>query len=540
VGLQARPYGIVAAITPWNAPLASATKKLGPALRAGNVVILKPSPHTPLATLRAGELLRPHLPPGVLAVIAGGDALGAALCAHPDVAMVSLTGSTPTGRAVIAARPGRPAVLELGGNDAAIVLGDVDPARIAGPLIRRAFGNAGQACVAIKRLFVHEDRFDELVDALVQEARALVVGPGDQPESTMGPLTTRSQLDRVSELVEEARRGGARVACGGERLARRGWFYAPTVVTGARDDLRLVEEEQFGPALPILRFRRVEEAVSRANHTPYGLGGSVWTEDPTRAAAVARQLECGVVWWNDHGSVALDAPSSGWKASGQGAEGGLEGLLAYTRPQAAYLPEAARLEAEARADTVPLVYGLVELERTEQASLEELREKLRAVLAAGVGLEERLPHRTLLMWAASFGCPGLVRVLLDEGAAADAALDDGLSALAFAAHHSPGRGIVELLLQAGAHPDPLALEAAAWSGDVAAVQAMLEAGAAVDVGTLFTPLSAAARAGHVEVVERLLAAGADRSRADSFGQTPAELAEAGGHHAVLAALRGRR
>ncbi len=336
------PLGVVAAITPWNYPLLLAVWKVAPALRAGNTVVLKPSPFTPLATLRMGELLQEALPPGVLNVVSGGDELGAWMTAHAVPRKISFTGSVATGiRVASAAAPDlKRLTLELGGNDAAIVLPDLDPGRIARELFWGAFANSGQVCSAIKRLFVHESRYDEMVAALAELARGVRMGPGLDPEIELGPVNNLPQLERVETLVEEARAAGARIACGGRRLEGEGYFYEPTIVADAAEGMRLVDEEQFGPALPVLRYRDPEEALARANATSYGLSGSVWCADPARGAELAGRLECGTAWVNQHLVILPFTPFGGHKHSGLGVENGLPGLLGFTESQTLHIRKA--------------------------------------------------------------------------------------------------------------------------------------------------------------------------------------------------------
>ena len=327
-----RPLGVVAAIVPWNFPLLLACWKLGPALLTGNTVVLKPSPDTPLATLRMGALLAGVLPPGVVAVVSGGDELGAALVAHPGVRKVSFTGSPAAGRAVArAAAPDmKRLTLELGGNDAAVVLDDADPAAIADAVFWSAFANAGQVCAAIKRLYVPRALAAPLTDALVALAERVTVGPGTEPGVELGPLTTRAQRDRVAGLVDAAVAAGARATAGGGVPDGPGWFFRPTILSDAPETAAVVAEEQFGPVLPVQVYDDVDEAVARANATPYGLCGSVWGEDADRALAVADRLECGAAYVNSHGDISPHLPFGGVKQSGVGVEHGRLGLEAYT------------------------------------------------------------------------------------------------------------------------------------------------------------------------------------------------------------------
>lgn len=332
VEVEHRPLGVVAAITPWNFPVAIAAATIAPALLAGNTVVLKPSPFAPLATLVLGELLRDVLPPGVCNVVSGSDALGAALVAHDIPAHVSFTGSVDTGRQVagVAAAGCKRLTLELGGNDPGIVLPDADPEALAEKLFWESFGNCGQACMLIKRLYVPDSLYEPMVDALAAKAATVVVGDGAVKGTELGPVTTEPQLRRVAGLVADAVRAGARVAAGGHQPDRPGQFYAPTVLADAGDDMAVVAQEQFGPVLPVVRYHCLDDAVRAANATRFGLGGSVWSADPDRAWDVAARLECGTVWVNTHAELAPDQPYGGLKCSGIGVAGGLPGVLGYT------------------------------------------------------------------------------------------------------------------------------------------------------------------------------------------------------------------
>jgi len=336
-----RPLGVVAAITPWNYPIALALWKIAPALRAGNTMVLKPSPYTPLATLALGRLLSDVLPPGVLNVVSGPDPLGALLAGHPTPRKISFTGSAATGRRVAAAAAAdlKRVTLELGGNDPAIVLDDADPEAIADALFWGAFANNGQMCMAVKRVYVPQRLRAGLVAALAARADATRVGDGSDKASRLGPVSNRAQFDRVSELVRDAVAHDAVVAAGGAALDRPGYFFAPTILTGLSDGVRVVDEEQFGPVLPVIGYRDLDDAVRRANGTEYGLTASVWSPDLDRAAAVAARLEAGQVSVNVHaGGVRPDLPFSGHKASGIGVENGLWGLYGYTDVQALTRP----------------------------------------------------------------------------------------------------------------------------------------------------------------------------------------------------------
>ncbi|UGQ13626.1 aldehyde dehydrogenase family protein [Yinghuangia sp. ASG 101] len=333
-----RPIGPVAAITPWNFPLTLAFWKLAPALRAGNTVVLKPSPYTPLSTLLVGEILRDVLPPGVVNTVSGGDRLGALMTAHPLARKISFTGSVETGRRVAAAAAPdlKRVTLELGGNDAAIVLDDADVPAIADKLFWGAFANNGQVCSAVKRVYVPRALHDDLVEALAVRARGVRVGDGATEGVRLGPVNNRPQFDRVSGLVADALARGATAAAGGHPLelsGGQGYFYAPTILTGAEDGTPIVDEEQFGPALPVVPYTELDDAVDRVNAGHFGLGGSVWSADPDRAADVAARLDVGTAWINTHLALAPAQPFGGAKWSGLGVENGPWGLYGFTELQ---------------------------------------------------------------------------------------------------------------------------------------------------------------------------------------------------------------
>lgn len=332
VSVHRRPLGVVAGITPWNYPVISAVWKIAPALLAGNCMVLKPSPFTPLATLRLGAILRDLIPAGVLTIVSGGDLLGRALAAHPDIRKVSLTGSVEAGKSVATAAAAdlKRMTLELGGNDAAIVLDDVAPEAIADKLFWGAFQNSGQVCCAIKRLYVHEAVYEPIKRALADRIAATRVGNGFDETVELGPITTAPQFSRVEDLAEDARRAGGELIGGGPVPTSGGYFFTPTLVGGLGDDSRLVAEEQFGPLLPILSFRDEAEVIARANAGHFGLSGSVWSGDADRAAELAGAMECGTVWVNQHLSLLPIAPVGGLKWSGIGVENGPWGLATYT------------------------------------------------------------------------------------------------------------------------------------------------------------------------------------------------------------------
>jgi acyl-CoA reductase-like NAD-dependent aldehyde dehydrogenase len=329
--LQRRvPLGPVAAILPWNYPLILFALRVGPALISGNTVVAKPAPTTPLATLLLGEIAAPILPPGVLNIVTGAGDVGSRLTGHPDIAQIAFTGSTATGRRVMeSAAPGiKRLMLELGGNDAAIVLDDADVDVVAGPIFWSAMENAGQMCMATKRVYAPARLYDRLCEALAALACNAIVGDGLRPETQIGPVQNVAQHHKLAGYLEEAH---ARGTChgGGGMLGRPGYFIAPTIVRDMPDDSRLVREEQFGPILPVLRYDALDEAFARANDTPYGLAGSVWTADPERGFAVAERLETGMVWINQALDLPFDIAAEGAKQSGFGGDE----LAAYTRLQ---------------------------------------------------------------------------------------------------------------------------------------------------------------------------------------------------------------
>ncbi|MER8105664.1 aldehyde dehydrogenase family protein [Kitasatospora sp. NPDC094016] len=338
-----RPLGPVAAIVPWNFPLQLAAAKFAPALAAGNTMVLKPSPFTPLATRLLGSVLAAALPEGVLTVVTGREPLGARLASHPGIRHVTFTGSVPTGRAVAAGAAASLArvTLELGGNDAAVLLDDVDVDRIADRLFWAAFRNCGQVCMAVKRVYAPARLHSHVVEALAERAKSVVVGAGLDPGTQLGPVNNAPQLARVERYTDRALADGARAAAGGHRLDRPGYFFAPTVLADVPADSPVVTEEQFGPVLPVLPYRSVDEAVEAANDTGFGLGGSVWGTDLDRAEAVADRLECGTAWINHHAELSLAQPFAGIKESGVGVAGGPWGLYGNLRPFVVHRPEEA-------------------------------------------------------------------------------------------------------------------------------------------------------------------------------------------------------
>ena len=340
--MQRKPYGVIAAIAPWNWPLLIAIWQIIPALRTGNTVVLKPSEYTSIASLEMIRLIAAALPPGVINTVAGAGATGAALIAQPGIDKILFTGSGRTGSLIAgtAAQMLRPTTMELGGNDAAIVLDDADPARIATGLFWGAFLNMGQTCACIKRLYVPDSLHDAVVAQLKQLAASMPMGNGLEPGVAIGPIQNRPQHQRIIRLVEQARAQGAVVECGGAPADGPGNFYPVTLVTGIADGAALVDEEQFGPVLPIIRYTDLDAAIASANRLDLGLGASVWSSDPDRAASVADRLQAGTVWINQHGAVHPAVPFGGIKGSGWGVEFGLEGLKGVTRPKVISLAKA--------------------------------------------------------------------------------------------------------------------------------------------------------------------------------------------------------
>ncbi|MDX2525290.1 aldehyde dehydrogenase family protein [Streptomyces europaeiscabiei] len=326
------PHGPVASVAPSNFPVILAVTKIAPALLAGNTVVLKPSPLTPLSGLRMAEVFASVLPPGVLNTVSGGAETGTALVTHPGIRMVSFTGSDTTGRAIARAASSdlRHVVLELGGNDACLILPGTDVSAVAPGVFAAAMRNCGQFCAAVKRVYVSRDQAAQLVDALAAEADSVALGDGLDPTSDLGPLVSGDQRAKVSALVAAAERAGGTVVRGGRAPRRPGYFFAPTIMTDLPPGTDLEQEEQFGPVIPVIAYDSVPEAVARANGTRFGLGGSVW--GPVEAArAVGAELECGTVWINTHGDLRHDVPFGGHGQSGVGLEYGYWGLLEYTR-----------------------------------------------------------------------------------------------------------------------------------------------------------------------------------------------------------------
>lgn len=333
--LHRKPIGVIGAIAPWNWPLMIAIWQIIPAIRAGNTVVLKPSEFTTIGTLEMVRLINTVLPPGVLNTVSGGGDIGASLVEHQDIDKIMFTGSASTARKIIESSEGNMArlTLECGGNDAAIILPGTNIKSKAEDLFWGAFINMGQTCACAKRLYVHESDYDSVTNHLSQLASKMPMGNGMEEGIVLGPIQNKMQFDIVNELVEDAKSNNAEVICGGSPMEGSGYFYPITLLGNVDNGHRIVDEEQFGPVLPIIKYKTVEEAIQKANDTKTGLGGSVWGDDLEKASEVASKIEAGTVWINQHGAIHPMVPFGGIKDSGYGVEFGIEGLKAVTRPQ---------------------------------------------------------------------------------------------------------------------------------------------------------------------------------------------------------------
>ena len=330
------PVGVVGGIVPWNFPVMMAIQKIVPAILSGCTIVLKPSPFTPLTTLRIAELIKNVVPAGVVNVITGEDSLGPLITGHPDIDKITFTGSTATGKKIMegASKDLKRITLELGGNDASIVLPDADVEKVAEQLFWSSFSNAGQICVAAKRIYIHEDIYDDLSKAIAEYAKGVTVGDGSQQGTGVGPIQNRKQFERVCELIQDAKDSGYTFLVGGDvDPSGSGYFVPITILDNPPEDARIVAEEQFGPVMPLMKFSTEEEAIARANASEYGLAGAVWTKDADKGVAIAEQLETGTVWINEFLHINPLAPFGGHKQSGFGAEYGIEGLKEFTYPQ---------------------------------------------------------------------------------------------------------------------------------------------------------------------------------------------------------------
>ncbi|MCL2894380.1 aldehyde dehydrogenase family protein [Brenneria tiliae] len=326
------PLGVVAAIGPWNQPLLLLAVKIIPALLVGCTVVLKPAPTTPLSGIRLAEICSRHLPAGVVNAIVDNNDLGETLTRHPLVAKISFTGSTATGKKVMASAAGsiKRVTLELGGNDAAIVLDDADPVEAARKIFAAAMITTGQICLAVKRVYVHESLYEAVSSELARLADAATIGDGADPKTDYGPLQNKAQFDKVLALIEDTRPLGTIIA-GGTPHHGPGYFVRPTIVRDIGDDARLVREEQFGPVLPVLSFSDIDDVIRRANDSEYGLGGTIWTGDWRRGIDIAGKIDTGTVWINEHMAIHPLVATGGAKQSGIGRELGVEGLQEFTQ-----------------------------------------------------------------------------------------------------------------------------------------------------------------------------------------------------------------
>lgn len=332
VEVRRKPLGVVVGIVAWNFPVLLAAWKIGPALVAGNTIVLKPAPTTPVATLRLAALIKDVAPPGVVNVIADENDLGDYLTSHPDVAKVSFTGSTETGKKIMksSADTLKRLTLELGGNDVAIVLDDVDVKNVAPKIFDAAMLNCGQVCMAAKRIYVQDGVYDAMATEMAAIAKDAVVDDGSKQGTRVGPLQNKMQFEKVKGLLASARKEGATVV-GGESGGRSGYFIKPAIVTNVKEGSRIVDEEQFGPVIPLIRFKSDDEIVARANATQFGLGGSVWSSNFDRARRIAEDIDAGTVWINQHVTIGPHIPMAGAKQSGIGVEQSLEGLAEFTQ-----------------------------------------------------------------------------------------------------------------------------------------------------------------------------------------------------------------
>ncbi|CAE6464035.1 unnamed protein product [Rhizoctonia solani] len=341
------PLGVTAAIVPWNFPVLLAVWKIAPALLAGNTILVKPSPWTPLTALRIIADLQSVLPPGVLSVINGDESLGPLISAHPRIKKIAFTGSIQAGKSIMqnASHNLKRITLELGGNDPMIILPSVDPGAIASNIFWGAFTNNGQFCIAAKRIYIHDSVYESVRDALVAYARTVVVGDGAEESTQLGPVQNQRLFDKLREIFEDTKARKCRFAFGGDfppatshqagdqDIKPRGLFVPITIVDNPPEDSRVVQEEQFGPIVPLLRWRDEKDVIHRANATGFGLGASVWGSDLAQATRIATQIESGNVWVNEIHRFGPTIPGGGHKQSGIGVENGVAGLKEWTNYQ---------------------------------------------------------------------------------------------------------------------------------------------------------------------------------------------------------------
>jgi aldehyde dehydrogenase (NAD+) len=342
------PVGVVGAIIPWNAPLAATVWKIGPVLATGCTVVLKPAEEAPLTSLRLGQLaLEAGVPPGVINIVPGyGETAGAALASHPDVDKVAFTGSHVTGQSIVRASAGnlKRVSLELGGKSPDVVFADADIEAAVPGAAMAVFANSGQICSAGTRLFVEQGIYDEFVERVAGFGKSLRIGNGLDPETDIGPLVSEQQLERVTGYLDLGRHEGARALSGGARLTdgayANGYFVPPTVFAGVRDDMRIAQEEIFGPVVSAIPFKDMDDLVARANATMFGLGSGVWTRDVSKAHSLAKAIKAGSVWVNCYQAMDPAVPFGGYKMSGYGREGGLQHLDEYLNVKAVWIKTA--------------------------------------------------------------------------------------------------------------------------------------------------------------------------------------------------------
>ncbi|KAJ6084183.1 hypothetical protein N7486_010983 [Penicillium sp. IBT 16267x] len=337
------PLGVVAAIVPWNFPIRLAVGKIAPAVLTGNVVIVKPSPFTPYCGLKLVELAQQFFPPGVVQSLSGDDNLGPWITSHPGIDKINFTGSTATGKKVVqsASQTLKRVTLELGGNDPAIILPDVNVEKVADQIATFAFLNTGQICLNIKRIYVHESIYDKFKEAMVKSVDGYVVGDGSQPTTTHGPIQNAMQYARVKTFFDDIEVQGWKAVAGGKIEESAGYFIHPTIIDNPPEDSRIVVEEPFGPIVPLLKWSDEKDVIERANNTVNGLGASVWGKDLDRAGKVAKQLQAGTVWVNTHFELSPLAPFGGHKESGLGSEWGVDGMKAHCNAQVLFFKKTA-------------------------------------------------------------------------------------------------------------------------------------------------------------------------------------------------------
>ncbi|WP_323766920.1 aldehyde dehydrogenase family protein [Marinovum sp.] len=329
-----KPLGVVGGIVAWNFPLLLCCWKIGPALMAGNSIVLKPAPTTPVTALKLAEICQKVLPAGLVNIITDNNDLGPRMSTHPGISKIGFTGSSETGKKIMAsaANSMKRVTLEMGGNDPAIVLPDVDVKDTAQKVFGGAFLNAGQVCLAVKRAYVHQDIYEDFCAELTAIADQAVVGDGLMQGTTIGPVQNQAQFEKVKGYLEDARSSG-RIIAGGTAVGDKGYFIQPTIVRDVTDGQKIVDEEQFGPILPVISFADIDDVVTRANASDYGLGGSVHTADVDKGIEIAGRIESGTIWVNQQLNIGPHIPMAGFKGSGLGVEQSVEGLAEYTQMQ---------------------------------------------------------------------------------------------------------------------------------------------------------------------------------------------------------------